>query len=87
MSTSTTILTNLLLGVTVAFAVAARVLHFHHQSMRMLLCEWGCCLVNALSMGFSPQGPEIAIFQTDEVMGAMNAWCIEHHGKSGLTKR
>ncbi|KAF5836385.1 Oligoribonuclease [Dunaliella salina] len=33
------------------------------------------------------QGPEIAIFQTNEVMGAMNAWCIEHHGKSGLTKR
>lgn len=33
------------------------------------------------------QGPAIAIFQEPSVMDAMNTWCIEHHGKSGLTQR
>lgn len=33
------------------------------------------------------QGPEIAIQQNEEVLKSMNAWCIEHHGASGLTQR
>ena len=33
------------------------------------------------------KGPVFAIHQTDEVLNNMNPWCIEHHGKSGLTKR
>ena len=33
------------------------------------------------------QGPIFAISQTDEVLNNMNPWCIEHHGKSGLTQR
>jgi hypothetical protein len=33
------------------------------------------------------EGPEIAIHQSDEVLDTMNEWCIEHHGKSGLTQR
>ena len=33
------------------------------------------------------QGPEIVIQQDEEVLGSMNAWCIEHHGASGLTQR
>ena len=33
------------------------------------------------------QGPIFAINQSDEVLDNMNPWCIEHHGKSGLTKR
>lgn len=32
-------------------------------------------------------GPEIAIFQTDEILNNMDAWCIKTHGESGLTKR
>lgn len=32
-------------------------------------------------------GPEIAIYQPDEVLDNMSDWCIEHHGKSGLTQR
>lgn len=35
----------------------------------------------------SPQGPEIVIHHSDEVLNNMNAWCIEHHGKSGLTQK
>ena len=31
------------------------------------------------------KGPEIAIHHSDEVLAGMNEWCIEHHGKSGLT--
>ena len=33
------------------------------------------------------QGPVFAIHQSDDVLDNMNEWCIEHHGKSGLTKR
>ena len=32
-------------------------------------------------------GPSLAIHQPEEVLGGMNAWCVEHHGKSGLTER
>lgn len=30
-------------------------------------------------------GPELTIHHSDEVLAGMNEWCIEHHGKSGLT--
>jgi oligoribonuclease len=33
------------------------------------------------------QGPVFAIHQTDNVLDNMNPWCIEQHGKSGLTQR
>ena len=33
------------------------------------------------------QGPVFAIKQADEVLDNMSEWCIEHHGKSGLTQR
>ena len=33
------------------------------------------------------QGPVMAISQSDETLNNMNPWCIEHHGKSGLTQR
>ncbi|PNH00755.1 putative oligoribonuclease [Tetrabaena socialis] len=33
------------------------------------------------------QGPCLAIHHDEEVLANMNAWCIEHHGKSGLTQR
>ncbi|KAG2440451.1 hypothetical protein HYH02_010333 [Chlamydomonas schloesseri] len=35
----------------------------------------------------SVQGPATAIHHSDEVLGAMNEWCIQHHGASGLTQR
>lgn len=35
----------------------------------------------------STQGPATAIHQPDEVLDSMNEWCVEHHGKSGLTQR
>lgn len=33
------------------------------------------------------QGPIFAISQSDDVLDNMSQWCIEHHGKSGLTQR
>jgi len=33
------------------------------------------------------EGPVFAIHQSDDVLENMNEWCIEHHGKSGLTQR
>jgi oligoribonuclease len=33
------------------------------------------------------QGPTFAVHQSDEVLDNMNEWCIDHHGKSGLTQR
>jgi oligoribonuclease len=33
------------------------------------------------------EGPAIAIHQPAAVLRAMDSWCVEHHGKSGLTER
>mmetsp|Transcript_28371 Transcript_28371/g.92652 ORF Transcript_28371/g.92652 Transcript_28371/m.92652 type:complete len:250 (-) Transcript_28371:66-815(-) len=33
------------------------------------------------------EGPNLVIHQPDEVLAGMNEWCIEVHGKSGLTQR
>ena len=32
-------------------------------------------------------GPELIINQPHSIMNAMNPWCIDHHGQSGLTKK
>ena len=32
------------------------------------------------------EGPNIVIHHPEEVLTGMNDWCIEHHGKSGLTQ-
>ena len=33
------------------------------------------------------EGPTLVIHQSDEVLANMNPWCVEQHGKSGLTQR
>ena len=33
------------------------------------------------------EGPVFAISQSDDTLDNMSGWCIEHHGKSGLTQR
>jgi len=33
------------------------------------------------------EGPVFAIHQPEEVLGAMNEWCVTQHGNSGLTQR
>ena len=33
------------------------------------------------------EGPDLVIHQSEAVLASMNAWCVEQHGKSGLTER
>lgn len=33
------------------------------------------------------EGPCLAIRQSDEILERMDPWCVEQHGKSGLTRR
>jgi oligoribonuclease len=33
------------------------------------------------------EGPCLAIHQTDEILDNMDPWCVDQHGKSGLTQR
>ncbi|MEI6897137.1 MAG: oligoribonuclease [Psychromonas sp.] len=33
------------------------------------------------------EGPEIIIHECKEKMDAMDQWCVQHHGESGLTER
>eukprot|EP00276_Gloeochaete_wittrockiana_P008181 CAMPEP_0184651442 /NCGR_PEP_ID=MMETSP0308-20130426/9050_1 /TAXON_ID=38269 /ORGANISM="Gloeochaete witrockiana, Strain SAG 46.84" /LENGTH=206 /DNA_ID=CAMNT_0027085659 /DNA_START=139 /DNA_END=759 /DNA_ORIENTATION=- len=45
------------------------------------------CIVTDGELNIVAEGPDIVIHQSDEIMANMNAWCIEHHGASGLTDR
>ena len=42
-------------------------------------------LVTDDSLKIIAEGPNLVIHQPDEVLMAMDAWCTEHHGLSGLT--
>jgi len=33
------------------------------------------------------EGPNLAVHQPESVLQAMNEWCRQHHGESGLTER
>jgi oligoribonuclease len=33
------------------------------------------------------ESPAIAVYQSEAVLAGMDSWCVEHHGKSGLTER
>ncbi len=44
-------------------------------------------IITDSSLTIQVEGPSLAIYQPDEVMDNMNEWCVEHHGKSGLTQR
>lgn len=44
-------------------------------------------IVTDSQLNILAEGPVFAIKQSAEVLENMSAWCIEHHGKSGLTQR
>jgi len=44
-------------------------------------------IITDSNLNIIAQGPVMAISQSDETLNNMNPWCIEHHGKSGLTQR
>jgi len=44
-------------------------------------------IVTDSELNILAEGPVFAIGQSDKVLDNMSDWCIEHHGKSGLTQR
>lgn len=44
-------------------------------------------IVTDKSLYVLAEGPTLAIHHPDEVLDNMSAWCIDQHGKSGLTER
>ncbi len=44
-------------------------------------------IVTDADLNILAQGPALAVHQSDDVLNNMNAWCIDQHGKSGLTER
>ena len=44
-------------------------------------------IVTDAELNILAEGPMLAIHQSDEVMGGMDAWNTRQHGKSGLTAR
>ncbi|CAM3847623.1 oligoribonuclease [Parendozoicomonas haliclonae] len=45
------------------------------------------CIVTDGNLNVLAEGPVIAVHQPDSVLDAMNEWCVETHGKTGLTER
>lgn len=47
-----------------------------------------CCIITDSKLNIlDAQGFESVIYKPKSVLDSMNNWCIEHHGKSGLTKK
>ena len=44
-------------------------------------------IVTDAQLNVLAEGPSLVIHQSDEVLDNMNPWCVEQHGKSGLTQR
>ena len=44
-------------------------------------------IVTDKNLNILDKGPSIVIHQADDVMGNMDEWCTNQHGKSGLTDR
>ena len=44
-------------------------------------------IVTDSELNILAEGPALVIHQSEAVMAGMSEWCVEHHGKSGLTQR
>ena len=44
-------------------------------------------IVTDAQLNVLAEGPSLVVHQSDAVLDGMNPWCIEQHGKSGLTQR
>jgi len=53
---------------------------------RCVILEIGS-IVTDTELTIVAEGPALAIHQPESVLTTMDSWCIEHHGKSGLTER
>jgi oligoribonuclease len=44
-------------------------------------------IVTDAQLNILAEGPMLAVYQSDEVLGQMDDWCTRQHGQSGLTER
>ncbi|XP_037605324.1 small fragment nuclease [Sebastes umbrosus] len=44
------------------------------------------CIITDADLNVLAEGPNLIINQPNELLEGMSEWCIEHHGKSGLTQ-
>jgi oligoribonuclease len=44
-------------------------------------------IVTDAALAVLGNGPEIVVHHPETVLEEMNPWCVDHHGKSGLTQR
>lgn len=44
-------------------------------------------IVTDKNLNIIDEGPSVVIHQSDEKLGEMDEWCINQHGKTGLTER
>jgi oligoribonuclease len=42
-------------------------------------------IVTTAELEIVAEGPDLVVHQSDALLDSMSAWCIEHHGASGLT--
>ena len=45
------------------------------------------CVVTTSDLELVAMGPELVVFQTDDILDEMDEWCVNQHGQSGLTTR
>ena len=50
------------------------------------ICEIAV-LVTDKNLNVIAEGPELVIHLDDRIMADMSAWCVDHHGASGLTQQ
>jgi oligoribonuclease len=55
------------------------------DSERHTILEIGTIITDS-ALKVLAEGPAIAIHQPEAVLKNMDSWCVEHHGKSGLTE-
>jgi oligoribonuclease len=53
---------------------------------RHAIIEIGCAVTDK-ELNVIAEGPCFAVHQPEEVLALMDAWCVEQHGKSGLTEQ
>ena len=56
----------------------------HAESDRILEIA---TIITDSDLNILAEGPVFAIHQSDDLLTNMNSWCVEQHGKSGLTER
>src|SRR6185437_2039757 len=56
------------------------------EPARHTIIEIGCCVTDK-DLNVVAEGPSFVIHQPEAALGEMDAWCVEQHGKSGLTAK